>query len=297
MEQKAGWAGRTHGGKFGQKALFVLFRFINLSFGYAILSFVVVFYMIFNRKGYNSIWFYFRKIQGFGFWKSFWYSYRNHFIFGQTLLDKFALFAGQRNVFKITISGQEHFDSILNSPNGAIIASSHVGNFEISGYLLSQTQKRINGIIFGGENPVIQQYRDEILSKNNVSQIPISSDLSHIFKINQVLKNGEIVSMPCDRAFSGTKIAQYNFFGRLADFPTGAYHLAVKFNVPLLTLFVMKDSAKHYHVHLNKFEIPADSSLTTKEKVDLLGRAYVSELERILKMYPVQWFNYFKFWN
>jgi predicted LPLAT superfamily acyltransferase len=28
-----------------------------------------------------------------------------------------------------------------------------------------------------------------------------------------------------------------------------------------------------------------------------LSRAYAEELERILKMYPTQWYNYFDFWR
>ena len=270
---------------------------MSLSLGYAILSVVVVFYMVFNRTGFKSIWFYFRKIHGFGLFKSFANTYRNHFLFGQTLLDKFALFAGKKNAFKVTITGQELFDEVINSPKGAIVASSHVGNFEISGYLLRQTQKRINGIVFGGENPVIQQYREKILAENNVFQIPIMEDMSHIFVIDGVLKRGEILSMPCDRVFTGNKTATLNFMGQPASFPTGAYHLAAKFDVPVLTLFVMKESAKHYHIFLNRIDKYPSETSSRPEKVDALVKNYVTELETILEKYPEQWYNFYKFWN
>jgi predicted LPLAT superfamily acyltransferase len=291
------WKGVTHGGTLGQKGLFFFFRYMSLSLGYAILSIVVVFYMIFRYTGFKSIWFYFRTIRGYGVFKSLVNTYINHYLFGQAFLDKFALFAGKKNIFKISITGQEFFDEILNSPKGAIIASSHVGNFEISGYLLHQTQKQINGIVYGGENPVIQQYRQNILSENNVFQIPVAADMSHIFTIIAVLTRGEILTMPCDRVFTGNKTVTLDFLGKLACFPTGAYHLAAKFDVPVLTLFVMKESARHYHVFLNRIDRYSDYNLSTNEKVDLLARNYVSELERILEKYPLQWYNFYKFWN
>lgn len=297
MNNRPKWKGRTHGGTLGQKGLLFFFRHMGLSFGYAILSIVVVFYMVFNHSGFKSIWFYFRKIHDYGVFKSFIKTYRTHFLFGQALLDKFAVFAGNKNYFQISVSGQELFDEIVNSPKGAIIASSHVGNFEISGCLLHQTKKRINSIIYGGENAVIQQSREKILKENNVFPIPVASDMSHIFTISNVLKNGEILTIPCDRMYTGNKTLTLSFLGRNAGFPTGAYHLATEFDIPVLTLFVMKESAKNYHVILKRIDNYPSGNLSRKEKVAVLAENYVSELENILKQYPEQWYNFYKFWN
>jgi predicted LPLAT superfamily acyltransferase len=295
------WEGRTHGGSLGQKGLLFFFRYIRISlvyiFLYPILSIVVVFYMIFSHTGFKSIWFYFRKIHGYGVIKSIMKTYINHFLFGQMLFDKFALFAGRKSAFKTFITGQELFDEVVNSPKGAIIASSHVGNFEVSGYLLRQTRKRINGIVYADENPVIQQYRKKILEENNVFQIPILADMSHIFTINNVLTRGEILTMPCDRVFTGNKSVTIEFMGQMANFPTGAYYLAAKFDVPVLTLFVMKESARQYHLFIARIDRYANDHFSTNEKVNMLARNYVSELERILKVFPEQWYNFYKFWN
>jgi predicted LPLAT superfamily acyltransferase len=297
VENNPKWNGRTQGGALGQKGLFFLFRFINITLGYAILSFVVLFFMIINRSGYKAIWCYYREIHGFGLTKSFIKSYLTHFLFGQTLLDKFALFAGQKNIFKISISGKELFDEVVSSPKGAIIASSHIGNFEISGYLLHQTKKRINGIIYGGENHVIQEYRERILTKNNVYQIPVLDDMSHIFAINAALSRGEILAVQCDRVYTGNKTVTLDFLGQRASFPTGVYHIAAQFEVPVITLFVIKESNKHYHIFINRIDDHTSSNLTAKEKVDILVRNYVNQLEAIVIKYPTQWFNFYKFWD
>jgi predicted LPLAT superfamily acyltransferase len=295
------WEGRTHGGSLGQKGLMFFFSHVGLSLGYVILfpalCIIVLFYMIFSHTGFKSIWFYFRKIHGYGVLKSFIKTYVNHFLFGQALFDKFALFAGKKSRFKVTITGQELFDDIINSSKGAIIASSHIGNFEISGYLLRQTQKRINGIIYNEENPVIQKYRQKILEENNVFQIPVLADMSHIFTINNVLKNGEILTMPCDRVFTGNKVVTIDFMGKKANFPTGAYHLAEKFGVPVLSLFVMKESAKHYHIFLSRIDKFSDGDHSASGKIDLLAQNYVLELEKMVRKYPEQWYNFYKFWN
>jgi predicted LPLAT superfamily acyltransferase len=301
VNKRPQWEGRTHGGSLGQKGLLFFFQHMSRSLGniilYPILSIVVLFYMIFSHAGFIAIWYYFRKIHGYGIIKSFLKTYKNHFLFGLTLFDRFTLFAGKKNIFSVSISGQELFDEIVNSPKGGIIASSHLGNFEISGYLLHQTKKRINGIIYSEENPVMQQYRSKILEENNVFQIPILPDMSHIFAINNVLSRGEILTMPCDRVYTGNKSVNLDFLGKSATFPTGAYHLAVKFDVPVLTLFVMKESARKYQIFINRINIPSEKNLSTKEKVDQMAGKYVSDLERTAKKYPEQWYNFYKFWN
>lgn len=63
----------------------------------------------------------------------------------------------------------------------------------------------MNGIIFGGEAEVVQRLRTQLLGSNQVRLIPVMADMSHIFSIYAALQEGEIVSMPCDRVFTGNK--------------------------------------------------------------------------------------------
>ena len=88
------WEGVTGGTILGQKAMKITFSVVNVRVGYVILAFVVPFYMLFRRKGYLSIYRYFRWQHGYSPLKSFFYTYRNHFVFGQAMLDRVAVYAG-----------------------------------------------------------------------------------------------------------------------------------------------------------------------------------------------------------
>jgi predicted LPLAT superfamily acyltransferase len=294
------WEGRTHGGSLGHKGLLFYFKYLNsppINFiTYPVRALVVVFYMIFSRTGFNAIWFYFRKIHGYSFSKSLLKTYKNHYLFGQALLDRFTLFAGKGNKFRVTISGQEIFTDIINSDKAAIIASSHIGNFEIAGYLLHQTDKKINSIVYQNENPVFQEYRKRALAENNAFQIPIGDDLGHIITINNILSKGEILTIPCDRLYTGNKFKTLNFMGKEARFPVGSYYLAAHFDIPVVTFFVIKEK-DHYKIFLNRIDRYPANNLTRNEKVDILVTNYVADLENILRKYPEQWYNYYKFWD
>jgi predicted LPLAT superfamily acyltransferase len=296
VKKEKEWEGVTGGHTLSHKALKVFFSLVNVRVGYVIMVFVVPFFMLFRRKGYLSIYRYFRDRHGYSPLKSFWKTYLNHYLCGQMMLDRFAVYAGQGHIFKIENPDNDLFLPMLDDPRGCIIAGSHVGNPELCGYLLKQTKKRINSLIFGGEAEEVQKNRSKILENNHVRLIPVSDDLSHIFLINDALSNGEMVSMPCDRNFGSAKAVECDFLNGKADFPVGAFVLALQFRVPALALFVLKISPIRYRIHVVPV-LPAPDGLSKKEQINEMTRTFARELERIVKQYPEQWYNFYDFWK
>jgi len=294
IEETRAWKGVTGGSTFGQKAIKILLSIVPVRVGYLILIFVVPFYMLFGRKSYRAIYRYFRFQHQYPVFKSFKKTFRNHYLFGQMMFDRFAVYAGQKK-FTIDNPDNDLFLEMVHAPHGCIIASSHVGNPELCGYLLSQRTKRINSMIFGHEAKEVQKHRMKTLNDNHVRLIPAADDMSHIFIINSALANGEMVSMPCDRTFGSAKTVECDFLNGKAHFPIGAFALARTFNVPVIALFVLKVSAKHYRIHVIRIPDPAGGD--KREQINRMTCAFVETLEGIVKQYPEQWFNFYPFWN
>ena len=288
------WEGVTGGTTLGQKAMKATLAILDVRIGYAILALIVPFYMLFHHKGYVAIYSYFRRRHGYPPLKAFLKTYRNHYLFGQAMLDRFSVYAGQ-NKFRVDNPDNPLFLSMLDRPEGCIVASAHVGNPELSGYLLGQQQKRINCLIYGGEAKEVQKNRIKILERNNIRVIPVSDDLSHIFLINEALKSGEMVSMPCDRTLGSSKSVTCHFLGAPADFPIGAFALAQQFGAPVLAMFVLKISATLYRIHVRRIPTPTEGN--KRERIEAMTRAYAHELESIVQRYPEQWFNFYTFWK
>lgn len=287
------WTGVTGGRTFGQKAMKILFSLVDVRFCYVILLFVVPFYMVFNHKEYLAIYHYFRKRQDFSIFKSFYKTFVNHFLFGQMMFDRFAMYSGDKK-FHVENPDNKIFLDMLSDNRGCIIASAHIGNPELLGYLMKPT-KRMNALIYGGETEEIQKNRMDILTRHNIRPIPVEKDLAHIYLINDALSNGEIVSMPCDRTFGSNKSLECKFLNGRADFPIGAFTIAEQFNVPVLCLFALKTSAKKYHIRV--IQIPPPTNGNKRERIYEMTRSFVETLESILVQYPEQWFNFYEFWK
>jgi len=291
------WKGNTGGGLFGQQSLIVLFRFLNVRFGYFLLMLVVPFYMLFARKACRAIYSLFKERFCCSAWKSFCKTYANHYVFGQVILDRFSVFAGRKDLFEIEIVGNEHFSRLATGDKGFVVASSHIGNFEIGGYFLYSDKKKMNALIYAGESEIVQKNRSGLLNGNNINLIPVLNDMSHLFAVNSALQNGEIVSMPCDRNLGSAKNVECDFLGKKAKFPIGAFALATTFDVEVLSAFIIKKTAFKYTVYVMPVEIEnRQEKMTKQEKIEQYVRVYVKNLEEIVRKYPEQWFNYYDFW-
>ena len=287
------WSGKTGGLPWMQRALIAMFRVLPLWLLYGVMALVVPFYMVFNRKGYQAIYVFFRERMGYGALKSFWNVYLNHFCFGQVVLDRFGAFAGKK--YRFECDGLELMEHLESLPEGFLMLSSHVGCYEMAGYTLRPKTKKMNALVYAGETATVMENRQRVLGQNNVQMVAVKEDLSHLFVLNAAIDNGEIVSMPADRIFGSQKSAECQFFGEKARFPLGAFATAVQKEVSVLAVFVMKEGMKRYHAYVQ--QIQCDKQSKKREQMNQLAQDFANRLEDIVRRYPTQWFNYFDFWK
>lgn len=274
------------------RCLVAVMRVVDRRVIYCFMALIVPFYMLFNHKGYISIYRFFRRRLGFGPLKSFCKVYANHFRFGQVIIDRYAAYAGRK--FSYTIDGNDLFLGLMESDGGFVQLSSHAGSFEMVGYGLTSDLKRINGLLFAGESQVMKDFRRSILASHNIGLIEVDGTMSHIFAMNAALDRGEIVSMTGDRLLGSPKALKCMFMGAEAKFPMGPFALAVQKEVPMLAMFAMRENARSYKVFVRRIE--SDAELPLRARMTAMAQRFAAELEEIVKQYPTQWFNYYDFW-
>ena len=274
-----------------QRTLIRLFRVLPLGVLYGCMALVIPFYMLFGN-GFKASYRFFRKRMGYGAVKSFFHVYKNEFEFGKVVLDRFAAFGGKR--FNMSIPRMDLFYSLCEGEDGFIQLSSHVGNYEMMGYSRI-SPKRINALVYSGETATVMQNRGILFGETNVRMVPVSEDLSHIFSLNNALADGEIVSLPGDRVFGSQKTVECRFFGDSASFPAGPFTLAVQRDVPVLSVFVMKEGRRDYKVLLEL--LPKPEGTSKQERIQAMADAYAAALEAVVRQYPDQWYNFYDFWK
>ena len=292
MADETKWVGTTYGNSWMHRWLIRLLRFFNIKVIYAFVAIFVIPVCLLVNPGRKVIYKYFREIWGLRPVTAFLKTYKNFCLFGQVVVDKFAMYAGKQ--FDIEIEGYAHFRNLEEQSEGFIQMSAHVGNYEIAGYTLKAENKRLNALVFGGEKETVMANRTRMFKEANIRMIGIGSDMSHLFEINNALSNGEIVSMPADRMLGSAKQISHTFLGKSASFPAGPFTVATSRSLNVLAVNVMKTSSSSYKIVIAP--LAYDKTAPKKEQIMQLSSAYVRELERIVRQYPEQWYNYYDFW-
>ncbi len=287
------WAGTTYGNEWMHKWLIRMLRYIDVRILYLFLAVFIIPVCLVVNPSRGIAYRYFRRRIGYGRLKSAWKTYVNHCLFGQVVVDKFAMYAGKK--FKIEIEGYDKFIELTKHQEGFVQLSAHIGNYEIAGYTLVCRDKRMNALVFAGEKASVMRNRDKMFAGTNINMIAIQPDMSHLFEIDQALQDGEIVSMPADRINGSPKFLEHDFLGAKAKFPLGPFSVATIRALDVLTVNVLKTSATGYKIYVTP--LPYDKSATRQEQIRQLSKAYVAELEKRVKQYPEQWYNYFEFWQ
>ena len=291
-EQK--WAGTTYGNEWMHKWLIRMLRYIDTRVLYVFVAVFIIPVCLVLNPSRGIAYRYFRKRMGYGRLKSAWKTYVNHCLFGQVVIDKFAMYAGKK--FEVEIENYNEFHNrIVKKEEGFVQLSAHIGNYEIAGYTLAVEGKCFNALVFAGEKASVMQNRDKMFADTNINMIAIQPDMSHLFEIDKALTDGGIVSMPADRINGSPKYIEQDFLGAKARFPLGPFSVATMRGLDVIAVNVMKASLKKYKIYVTP--LPYDKGATRQEQIKQLSLGYVAELEKRVRQYPEQWYNYFEFWQ
>ena len=224
--------------------------------------------------------------------EGFRYVVLNHYRFAQVIIDRFAVYGGRK--FRFEVEGLDQYNLLAEGESGFVQVFSHAGNYELAGYELRQPRKRLYALLFRDGSQTIMDNRASVFAPNGVEMVFVQPDMSHIFLLSNVVRDGNIASIPGDRIFGSRKFVECQFMGSPARFPLGPFRLAAVRQAPIVAIFVMKESWTSYRIFVRRL----DSSDQGQKPTALgLAQQFAANLEEVVRRYPEQWFNYFDFWQ
>lgn len=291
------WTGKTKGGVFGYKFFIFLIKYTNIRVVYFFLKIVAVYFLLFSNK--KSIIFYFKKIHHKKNLSLIYCIYKNYIILGEILIDKIVFMLKKTSKYTFNYEGENHLIDLAKSGKSAMLIGAHMGNWEIAGNLLKRIDTKINIVLLDAEEERIKTLFHNYGIQRNFNIISIKNDFSHLIQIKEAFINNEFVVMHGDRFIDETSTTTVDFMGFKAKFPNGPLYMASKYKVPVSFVYTMKEKLFHYHFFATKpiiFNYPSNLK-TRKEDISFMVKSFTSSLELMVKKYPIQWFNYFPFWE
>lgn len=284
------WTGQSKGSPLGYRIFIFTIKSFGLGTAYRLLYLISYFFYLKATVPRNHLVNFYVKALDLDHKKAKKLARKNFYLFGSTLIDKFALAAGHDK--KITLYSHDNhlIKPLIQDPNrGLLLISAHIGNWEIAGSLLkTYGDKTINIVLVDNEKGEIKKIEEKYKTKN-INVIPMSGDMSHIFKITAALNKKEIVCMHGDRFIAGAKTYNCHFFDHECLFPQGPFQIGTKLKVPTAFVFNVKANKFQYEFYSSVPEVFQDP----KE----MAQVFVNHLEEKTKAYPEQWFNYYDYFS
>ena len=221
---------------------------------------------------------------------------RHFHSFACAVLDRVLLLAG-RGGFRIETEGLEEVLAVLGRGQGCILLGAHLGSFEVLRSVASRAPVPVWALMFRRNAGALTSLLDRLAPGLHDRVLEIG-DTASMIRARECVERGEIVGILADRAPPGHRMVSVPFLGGTAAFPTGPFVLASTLAAPVVLFHAVRTGPRHYAV---RFEPFADRIVLRRaERVGDLRAVvarYAGAVERLCRAHPLQWFNFFPFWE
>ena len=308
MNQHSGnqhWAGQAERGSFFlMKFTAVAVRLLGRRLLSPLLYAIVLYFFIFGRQARLSIWQYQRNLAQWSGRSELQPSrrrvFRQFMSFADTLLDKLDVWNGKLGLEQVQlVDPQDVRGQLRRSGRGQMLVGAHLGNLEVCRALAELGEKVQMNVLVHTKHA---EHFNRLLGEAGASHLRLIQvselDPAIMLQLSERLERGEWLAIAGDRVpLHGGRNVTVDFLGQPAAFPQGPWLLAGLLQCPVNLLNCLKIDGR-YQVILEPFAERIQWKRSEREAVirDWAQR-YADHLGKRCLDAPLQWFNFYPFWN
>jgi predicted LPLAT superfamily acyltransferase len=297
-EQEAKTREKKRGNELGLWFFMAFLRLFGLRGAYGLLYIVCLYYVLFDRSLVSSAMPYIsRRFPDCGVLWNHLHAYLLFVSQGKQLIDRYAALSGHET-FDFELRGREEFVSLIrDSKRGAILLTSHQGNWQVAMTALENVGKPVNLVMLPDQNPALRSKLYPAPESENIRIISPQQYLGGVVEIVDALRRGGVVSIMGDRRYGGRAI-EVSFLGGKAWFPYSAFSLAASAECPVIVLSAFKASAHRYVIDVTNVMHPRREG--RRNRVGQLQpwvQEFVGFLESFVEEHPYQCFLFHDVWK
>ncbi|EAT15877.1 lysophospholipid acyltransferase family protein [Desulfuromonas acetoxidans] len=290
---------RPLGSKLGYQAFYVMIRSGGRRAAYALLYFVVAFYILFRPQVRRSCRPYLKRrfveAGEDGLW---WHSYRMVLDFGKVLVDRAVVGMLGPDRLKVALHGREQLLEIRNRRQGMILMMSHVGCWQVAMSALNFLEEPVHMVMHQDDGSLERHYYEYAEQECPYRTIDPRGFLGGTLEMMGVLKQGMILAVMGDRLPPHERnVVTVEFLGDVVALPFSSFQLASATGAPIVVMMTRKSAGDRYEMELID-EIRVPQGLGRKAEA---YRPYVQQYADALAGYcrenPYQFYNFFDMWD
>ncbi|MCX5696130.1 MAG: lysophospholipid acyltransferase family protein [Candidatus Omnitrophica bacterium] len=192
----------------------------------------------------------------------------------------------------IHVKNMHYVDSSLSESNGVILASAHLGNWELGAVVVSMLGYSFLTVALPHKSKKVNAFFNGQRQSKGVHVLPLGNAAKGCIK---ALRRNEVLALVGDRDFVGKGIVM-DFFGKPTIFPLGPAVLSLQTKAKIVPAFMLRNADDSFDLIMDKpieYEPGTDKEKDVKEII----RRYKTVFEDYIRRYPDQWYMFRRFWK
>mgnify|MGYP006167043293 FL=1 len=299
------WAGQRERGSFIlMKFTAWLARLLGRRLISPLLYLIVLYFYLFGAEARRSIYQYQRNLATWSGRRELQpsrLSVLRHFMsFTDTLLDKLDVWNGKLGLEQVTLIDPSNACTQLRQEGrGQMLVAAHLGNLEVCRALAELgEQVTMNVLVHTKHAEQFNRLLGEA-GATHLRLIQVSElDAAIMLQLSERLERGEWLAIAGDRVpLTGSRTVNVNFLGKPAAFPQGPWLLAGLLQCPVNLIHCLKIDNR-YQVIIEPFAERLQWKRSERDEVIRhWTQRYADQLAQRCLDAPLQWFNFYPFWN
>lgn len=186
---------------------------------------------------------------------------------------------------RLEVEGLEHVDAALAAGRGVILATPHLGNWDLGGAWFAARGYRPATVVEPLDPPALFEWFCSFRRSLGVEVVAIGPDAGSAML--RALGEGRVIGLICDRDLNGSGV-EVEFFGERTTLPGGPATLAVRSGAPLLTAAVYFRPGRR-HLCLIRPPVPTERRDSVRQDITRITQLLAVELEELIRRAPEQW--------
>ncbi len=193
---------------------------------------------------------------------------------------------------RIEVQGKEHLLAAKKKSPSVILLGAHFGNWEYAHLYYAHTIGPLNFIVRKVDNPFIENERVKYNTKFGVNILDKENGLRPAIK--RLKKGEDLVLFPDQTAsFEGIPV---NFFGKKTNTLHLPVSLAMKYSIPIVPMFIVRQKNRKSHrlIFLPEIEI---KDKTAQNALETYTQQQNDVIEKMIRKYPDHWLWIHRKWK
>ncbi|MCP8900130.1 hypothetical protein [Gilvimarinus xylanilyticus] len=289
---------RERGSALGMRLLFWVYRHGGRYLVQPVVYLVVLYFFLTRAatRRYSRDY-----LQRAGATSNTWQVWRHHLSFAAALLDRLGAWMGRIQRSDVAFTGHKQLLQLQEQNKGAVLLGAHFGNLEMCRAVVeNEGILKLNVILHTANTEKFNRLLDSASDQVQMRLIQVGDITpATAMLLQQKLNDGEFLILLADRLppENQKRFFSENFLGGKAQFPVGPFWLALMLEAPVYFLAGYRSRAG-YRAEMTPLydgqKVPRREREQTCRR--LLGN-YITQLERLCRAEPLQWFNFYDYWG